>query len=412
MFYNATSQKYLLPDLYQAHYEIKEFKMDEITIEQIDLSLIEMELISPFRTSFGVELTRPCIIVTAYGGGLTGWGECVASQAVSADWAFYSYETVETAWHILKDFLVPALVGKKINSIEPVVRIGERLRGHPMARAGLEGAIWDLLAKADNLPLADYLAKGQNYTQPRRKSVNVGVSIGIQNSIEETVKNVTDYVNQGYRRIKLKIEPGWDLDVVRAVRREFPDILLMLDANSAYTLQDTAHLMKLDEFKLLMIEQPLAFDDIYEHSILQKQLATPICLDESIHTAKHAESAYELNACQIINIKPGRVGGLFEGRVIHNLSLERGKPVWIGGMLETGIGRAANIAMASLPGVTLPSDISASNRYYRQDIAEPSFVLNPDSTINVPAAPGIGVNILIDQLEAYAQRKVTISAST
>lgn len=386
--------------------------MNEIIIEQIDLSLIEMELISPFRTSFGVELTRPCIIVTAYGGGLTGWGECVASQAVSADWAFYSYETVETAWHILKDFLAPSVVGKSLNSIEPVVRIGERLRGHPMARAGLEGAIWDLLAKAEDLPLADYLVRDQNYTQARRSSVNVGVSIGIQNSIEETVKSVTDYVKQGYRRIKLKIEPGWDTDVVRAVRREFPEILLMLDANSAYTLQDAAHLKELDEFNLLMIEQPLAYDDIYEHSLLQKQLSTPICLDESIHTVKHAESAYELNACQIINIKPGRVGGLYEGRRIHNLSLERGKSVWIGGMLETGIGRAANIAIGSLPGVSLPSDISASNRYYRRDIAEPSFVLNPDSTINVPTGPGIGVNIIKDQMKAYTQRKATVLAST
>lgn len=385
--------------------------MDEIRIEKIDLSLIEMELVSPFRTSFGVELTRPCIIVTAHGGGVTGWGECVASQAVSADWAFYSYETVETAWHILKDFLAPALVGKKIDSIEPVVQIGQRLRGHPMARAGLESSIWDLLAKAEDLSLADYLMKGQNYPQPRRSSVNVGVSIGIQESIEETVKNVTDYIEQGYRRIKLKIEPGWDVDVVRVVRSEFPDILLMLDANSAYTLNDIEQLKKLDEFHLLMIEQPLAHDDIYEHSLMQKQLITPICLDESIHTSKQAEWAYEINACQIINIKPGRVGGLYEGRAIHNLSLERGKPVWIGGMLETGIGRAANIAIASLPGVTLPCDISASNRYYRQDIAEPSFVLNPDSTINVPTAPGIGVNIIKDQLEAFTQRKITIFAS-
>lgn len=386
--------------------------MNDIKIERIELRLIEMELTAPFRTSFGVELTRPCIIVTAYGGGLTGWGECTASQAVSADWAFYSYETVDTAWHILKDFLAPALVGKSINSVEPVVRIGKRLRGHPMARAGLEGAIWDLLAKAEELPLADYLTKGQNYSQPRRNRVDVGVSIGIQSSIEETVKNVTDYIQQSYRRIKLKIEPGWDVELARAVRREFPDILLMLDANSAYTLTDAAQLKKLDEFNLLMIEQPLAYDDIYEHSILQGQLLTPICLDESIHTAKHAEWAYEMNACRIINIKPGRVGGLHEGRVIHDLSLERGKPVWIGGMLETGIGRAANIAIASLPGVTLPSDISASNRYYRQDIAEPPFVLNPDSTINVPTAPGIGVTIITDQLEAYTQRKTIVSAST
>ena len=386
--------------------------MSDIKIERIELRLIEIEFLTPFRTSMGVEYTRPCIIVTAHGGGLTGWGECVASQAVSAEWAFYSYETVETAWHILKDFLAPALVGKSLNSIEPVVKIGERLRGHPMARAGLEGAIWDLLAKAEGLSLADYLTTGQNYSQPRRDRVNVGVSIGIQSSIEETVKIVGDCLQDGYQRIKLKIEPGWDVELARAVRREFPDILLMLDANSAYTLKDSSHLKQLDEFNLLMLEQPLAYDDIYEHSRLQAQLSTPICLDESILNSKHAEWAYELNACRIINIKPGRVGGLHDGRAIHNLSLERGKPVWIGGMDETGIGRAANIALASLPGVTLHSDISASKRYYRQDIAEPLFVLNPDSTINVPTAPGIGVTILADQLEAYTQRKTVVSAST
>lgn len=384
--------------------------MSDILIERIELRVIEIELISPFRTSMGLELTHPCIILSVHGGGLTGWGECVASQAVTAEWAFYSYETVETAWHILKDFLAPALVGKKLNSVEPVVQIGERLRGHPMARAGLEAAVWDLLAKAEGLPLADYLTKGQNYPQPRRDRVNVGVSIGIQSSIDDTVKNVANYIRQGYRRIKLKIEPGWDVEAARAVRREFPDIQLMLDANSAYTLDDASHLKQLDEFNLLMIEQPLAYDDIYEHARLQSQLATPICLDESIHTLKHAEWAYELDACRIINIKPGRVGGLYHGRAIHDLSLSRGKPVWIGGMMETGIGRAANVALASLPGVTLPSDISASNRYYRKDITEPPFVLNEDSTVSVPSAPGIGVTVDHSQLEVYTQRKVVIGA--
>lgn len=384
--------------------------MSDILIERIELRVIEIELISPFRTSMGLELTHPCIIVSVHGGGLTGWGECVASQAVTAEWAFYSYETVETAWHILKDFLAPALVGKKFNSVEPLVQIGERLRGHPMARAGLEAAVWDLLAKAEGLPLADYLTKGQNYSQPRRDRVIVGVSIGIQSSIDDTVKNVADYIQQGYQRIKLKIEPGWDVEVARAIRREFPDIPLMLDANSAYTLKDADHLKQLDEFNLLMIEQPLAYDDIYEHARLQSQLATPICLDESIHTLKHAEWAYELDACRIINIKPGRVGGLYHGRAIHDLSLSRGKPVWIGGMMETGIGRAANVALASLPGVTLPSDISASNRYYRKDITEPPFVLNEDSTVSVPSAPGIGVTVDHSQLEVYTQRKVVIGA--
>lgn len=385
--------------------------MSDITIDRIELRVIEIELISPFRTSMGLELTHPCIIVSAFSNGLTGWGECVASQAVTAEWAFYSYETVETAWHILKDFLAPALVGKTLNSVEPLVEIGERLRGHPMARAGLEAAIWDLLAQSEGLPLADYLRVGQNYSQPRRDRVNVGVSIGIQSSVEETVSTVTGFIDQGYRRIKLKIEPGWDVDVARAVRREFPDIPLMLDANSAYSLKDAERLKQLDEFNLLMIEQPLAYDDIYEHAKLQAQLSTPICLDESIHTLKHAEWAYELEACRIINIKPGRVGGLYHGRAIHDLSLSRGKPVWIGGMMETGIGRAANVAVASLPGVTLPGDISASNRYYRKDITEPPFVLNPDSTVSVPTAPGIGVTIDQRQLDEYTQRKAVISVS-
>jgi O-succinylbenzoate synthase len=385
--------------------------MSDVKIERIELRLIEIEFLTPFRTSMGTEYTRPCIIVNAQGSGLSGWGECVASQAISAEWAFYSYETVETAWHILKDFLAPALVGKRLSSVEPVVKIGERLRGHPMARAGLEGAVWDLLAQAEGLSLADYLMKGQKYSLPRRDRVNVGVSIGIQSSIEETITIVAGCLQDGYKRIKLKIEPGWDVDLARAIRREFPDILLMLDANSAYTLKDLNLLKQLDEFNLLMIEQPLAHDDIYEHSLLQAQMSTPICLDESILTPKHAEWAYELNACRIINIKPGRVSGLHDGRAIHDLSLERGKPVWIGGMDETGIGRAANIALASLPGVTLHSDISASKRYFRQDIAEPLFELNADSTINVPTTPGIGVNILVDQLEAYTQRKTVVSAA-
>ena len=385
--------------------------MSNITIDRIELRVIEIELISPFRTSMGLELTHPCIIVSAFSNGLTGWGECVASQAVTAEWAFYSYETVETAWHILKDFLAPALVGKTLNSVEPLVEIGERLRGHPMARAGLEAAIWDLLAQSEGLPLADYLRMGQNYSQPRRDRVNVGVSVGIQSSVEETVSTVAGYIEQGYRRIKLKIEPGWDVDVARAVRREFPDIPLMLDANSAYSLKDAERLKQLDEFNLLMIEQPLEYDDIYEHAKLQAQLSTPICLDESIHTLKHAEWAYELEACRIINIKPGRVGGLYHGRAIHDLSLSRGKPVWIGGMMETGIGRAANVALASLPGVTLPGDISASNRYYRKDITEPPFVLNPDSTVSVPTAPGIGVTIDQRQLDEYTQRKAVVSST-
>lgn len=376
--------------------------------------MIRMQLKTPFRTSFGLAHDRDCIIVSAHAEGLTGWGECVASQGVPtgnvADWAFYSYETVETAWHILKDFLAPALVGRRVDSPAEVAALGERLRGHPLARAGLEAAVWDLLAQARSLPLADLLAENGRYPESRRERVSVGVSIGIMPSIEATLRTVTDFIDQGYRRIKLKIEPGWDVAVARAVRREFPAIPLMLDANSAYSLADTDHLRQLDEFNLLMIEQPLAYDDIYEHSRLQAQLATPICLDESIHSPRQAEWAYEIDACRIINIKPGRVGGLWAGREIHDLSLARGRPVWCGGMLETGIGRAANIAIAALPGFTLPGDISASDRYYRQDIADPPFVLNPDSTLSVPTGPGLGVTVDLEHLEAVTQRCEIISA--
>lgn len=409
--------------------------MTEVSIDRIELRLISMELVSPFETSFGVERERSCTIISVHGEGLTGWGECVASQRApkpgSTGWAFYSYETAETAWHILHDFLAPSLVGSRVTSPSEVAALGKRLRGHPMARAGLEAAVWDLVAQAQGKSLADMLAAGEAGTpgapvkgspaeagahtqvrpyEKRRDRVNVGVSVGIQPSIQDTIRVIADYVSQGYGRVKLKIKPGWDVDMVRAVRREFPALLLMVDANSAYSLQDADHLRQLDASDLLMIEQPLAHDDIYEHSHLQAQLATPVCLDESIHTSKQAEWAYEIGACRIINIKPGRVSGLSTAREIHDLSLARGKPVWCGGMLETGIGRAANVALASLPGFTLPSDISASDRYYLEDIADPPFVLNPDSTLSVPTGPGLGVTVNQARLKAFGERHAVFKA--
>ena len=387
--------------------------MPSVKIERIELRLVRMELISPFRTSFGVEQARHCLIVSAHAEGLTGWGECVAAQGSEGrndtNWNFYSYETTETAWHILKDFLAPALVGRKIASVEEVVAIGQRLRGHPMARAGLEAAVWDLRAQAHGVSLADLLAGNAKQPEPRRDKVSVGVSIGIQPTTEAFIEAVKGFASQGYRRVKLKIEPGKDLDTVRAVRDEFPDLLLMVDANSAYSLSDADHLRELDEFDLMMIEQPLGYDDIYEHSRLQPLLETPICLDESIHSVDHAKWAYEIGACRIINIKPGRVGGLWVSREIHDLSLAQGKPVWCGGMLETGIGRAANIALASLPGFELPSDISASDRYYLEDLIDPPFVLNHDSTLTVPTAVGLGVRVREGLLETVTQRQVTIT---
>lgn len=382
-------------------------------IERITLRLVSMTLIEPFRTSFGMQYERYGLIVSVQGDGLTGWGECVASQGVPTtkveDWAFYSYETIETAWHILKDFLAPTVLRQQLATPDAVAALGERLRGHPMARAGLEGAVWDWAAQRRGISLAQLLADAQGYAYPLRHRVSVGVSIGIAPRVEDTVRTVADFIAQGYRRIKLKIKPGWDVAVARVVRREFPDVPLMLDANSAYTLADADHLCELDEFKLLMIEQPLGYDDIYEHSLLQARLTTPLCLDESIHSVKDVALAHTLGACRIINIKPGRVGGLLAARTIHDFCLMHNTPVWCGGMFETGIGRSANIALASLPGFTLPGDISASDRYYRQDIADPPFVLNSDSTIDVPTTPGLGVTINESQLAAMTRRQAILT---
>lgn len=350
-------------------------------VERVELRVIRMRLKEPFETSFGREHDREAILVTVYADGLEGWGEVVASRDFG-----YSYETIETAWHVLRAFLIPAVLGQDIPDIEAVARMGERLRGHPMARAGLEAAFWDLFARRAGLPLARYLGG-------TRDRVPVGVSIGIQPTDELLLEKIRGYLEEGYQRIKVKIKPGRDVEMIAAIRRAFPEIPLMADANSAYTLEDADRLAALDEFRLMMIEQPLHWDDLYEHSLLQARLQTPICLDESIHTARHARAAIEMGACRIINIKPGRVGGLLEAKRIHDLCSARGIPVWCGGMLETGIGRAANVALASLPGFTLPGDLSASDRYYHEDLIDPPFVLNPDGTLSVPTGPGLGVDI-------------------
>lgn len=352
-----------------------------MVVERVELRVIRMRLKEPFETSFGREHDREAILVTVYADGLEGWGEVVASRDFG-----YSYETIETAWHVLRAFLIPAVLGQDIPDIETVARVGERLRGHPMARAGLEAAFWDLLARQAGLPLARYLGG-------TRDRVPVGVSIGLQPTDELLLEKIRGYLEEGYQRIKVKIKPGRDVEMIAAIRRVFPEILLMADANSAYRLEDADRLAALDEFHLMMIEQPLHWDDLYEHSLLQARLRTPICLDESIHTARHARAALEMGACRIINIKPGRVGGLLEAKRIHDLCHARGIPVWCGGMLETGIGRAANVALASLPGFTLPGDLSASDRYYHEDLIDPPFVLNPDGTLSVPPGPGLGVHI-------------------
>jgi O-succinylbenzoate synthase len=352
-----------------------------------------MELVSPFETSLGVELYEEHIIVRVDGDGVTGWGECVVEPAPS-----YSYETLHTAWHVLRDFLIPGILGKTVTGIDEALALNAWVRGHRMARAGLEAALSDAFARARGVSLSAYLGG-------TRTHVPVGVSVGLQSSPAELVKTVAGYLQDGYRRIKIKIAPGRDLALVVAVRKEFPEIQLQVDANSAYTLNDVEMLRALDDFSLQLIEQPLGYDDIYDHSLLQRELKTPICLDESIYTLSDTRAALELGSCRIINIKPGRVGGYTESKKIHDFCASRRIPVWHGGMDESGIGRAGNIALASLPNFTLPGDISASRRYYKEDIVDPPFEILPDSTMPVPTKPGIGVDVLIDRLNRVTVRR-------
>jgi len=362
-------------------------------LERIELRHIKMELVSPFTTSMGTEYDEEHIIVRIDSDGITGWGECVAQVN-----PYYSYETVQTEWHILHDFLIPSILGKDISSINEAISLFSKVRGHMMAKAGLEAALWDIFAKSKSISLSKLLGG-------TRKIIDVGVSIGIQSSPEELIKKVNSYLKEGYKRIKIKISPGNDIRSVKAMRKEFPDILLQIDANSAYQLGDIKLFKEIDEYNLLLIEQPLGYEDIYDHSKLQRELKTPICLDESIHSLNDTRSAIELESCRIINIKPGRVGGFTESKLIHDFCASKKVPVWCGGMLESGIGRAGNVALASLPNFTLPGDISASERYYKEDIVEPEFILNPDGTMDVPLKPGIGVEVDMKVLDKITLKK-------
>jgi O-succinylbenzoate synthase len=367
-------------------------------IERIELHHIQMPLVHPFRTSFGVERERPCILIAVHSEGVTGWGESVPGLG-----PWYSSETIETAWHILRDFLVPALLGKEINAPADITPNFKAVRGHPMAKAGLENAVWDLLAKAEGKPLSALLGGVGD-------RVEVGVSIGIQPTLEGLLERVDNFVAAGYGRIKMKIEPGWLVEPIRLVRERHPHIRLMADANSAFTLADAPLLKQIDPFKLIMIEQPLGYDDIADHARLQRQLETPICLDESIHSVADAQAMIDLQAGRIINMKVGRVGGFTNALTIHDMAQKAGIPLWCGGMLETGIGRAANIHLASLPNFTLPGDISATGRYYHEDIADPPFVLNTaDSTMSVPTRPGIGVDVRRERVEKARLRYLDIT---
>lgn len=361
-------------------------------IDRIELRHTKMELVSPFETSLGVELYEEHIIIRVDGEGVTGWGECVVEPAPS-----YSSETLQTAWHILRDFLIPGVLGKEISGIEDGLQPNAWVRGHRMARAGLEAALSDALAKIRGVSLSTFLGG-------TRKRINVGVSVGLQATPADLVRVITGYLQDGYRRIKIKIAPGRDLALVKAVRKEYPDIQLQVDANSAYTLDDIAMLSALDAFNLQLIEQPLGYDDLYDHSLLQRELRTPICLDESIDNVSYARAAIALGSCRIINIKPGRVGGYTESIRIHNYCASKEIPVWHGGMDESGIGRAGNVALASLPNFTLPGDISASKKYYKQDIVEPPFEIDAKGTMAVPTGPGIGVEVVEDRLDMVTVR--------
>ena len=350
-------------------------------IEKVTLRLMEMEMKAPFTTSFGTFKTREFILVEAVDAdGTSGWGETVAFNV-----PFYSEETVKTNWHMLEDYLIPLILHKEIEHPDEVNEIFAPIRKNNMAKAAIEGAIWDVYAKQNNMSLAEALGG-------KRESIDVGISIGIQDTVEELVEIVRGFVNEGYKRIKVKIKPDWDVEVMRTLRREFPDTAIMADANSAYSLNDTALLKQLDEFDLMMIEQPLASDDIIDHAKLQKELSTPICLDESIHSLEDAKKAVELGSTKIINIKIGRVGGLTEAVKIHDYCQENNIPVWCGGMLESGIGRAHNVALTTLPNFTLPGDTASSSRYWEKDLIEPE-VVSVDGLIEVPKAKGIGYEV-------------------
>jgi len=361
-----------------------------VRIERIELGLVRLPLVRFFETSFGRIDDRAFVLVTVEEDGAVGVGECVADER-----PFYSSETTRTAWHIITDFLARMVLGRTFMHPREVFDSFALVRGHHMAKAAIEMAMWDLFARQQNRSLAEVLG---GTAAAMANGISSGVSIGIQESLDELVARVDTELEAGYRRIKIKIKPGWDLEPVRRLRERFGPVPLMVDANAAYALNDAPHLARLDPFDLMMIEQPLEYDDLRDHSRLQANLRTPICLDESLETPRLAEEALEVGACRIINIKPGRVGGHMQSIRMHDIAVAHGAPVWHGGMLESGIGRAHNIHLSTLPGFTLPGDVAASRRYFAPDLIDPEIVVRPDGTIAVPAGPGIGVNIVNDRV--------------
>jgi o-succinylbenzoate synthase len=366
-------------------------------IERIELREIQLPLVAPFETSFGVTTERRIILVKVFSEGLIGWGECTCNEG-----PFYNHEGTDMAWIVLRDFAGPYTIGREINTPEEAITLTARIRGNKMARAAIETAIWDLEAKRQGVPLWHLLGGTQ-------EEIPCGVSIGIQGSFSELLAKIDRELCAGYQRIKIKIKPGWDVDAVSAVRAEYPDIKLTVDANSAYTLNDVETLRQLDEFNLMLIEQPLAYDDIIDHGALQPQLKTPICLDESILSVDDARKALSIGACRIINIKLGRVAGHTEARKIQAFCRERDVPVWCGGMLEAGIGRAHNIAMATQAGFTMPGDVSASQRYWTEDIITPPVEVTARGTIIRRNEPGIGYEVNERRLESLTKRTEIIT---
>jgi O-succinylbenzoate synthase len=369
-----------------------------VRIEAIILREIRMPLVHFFETSFGRTTERRILLTTLHTEGLEGWGECVAGED-----PFYSEESIDTAWYAMEHYLAPALLDRSIDKGSDAPTLFSQVRGHRMAKGALENALWDVEAQDKGVPLWQLLGGTQ-------AEIACGVSIGIQNSHEQLLEKIETELAAGYRRIKVKCKPGWDVEVFEKIRARWPQIVLSCDANSAYTLQQIEHVKQFDRFNLLMIEQPLWHDDFYFHGQLQKQLKTSICLDEAIHNRRDAQAAVELGSCKIINIKVGRVGGFSEAIAVHNTAQQGGLPVWCGGMLESGIGRSHNIALSTLPNFTLPGDVSASKRYWKEDVIEPAVEVSPQGFIKAPNTPGRGFKIKTDLIEKLTARKQTIRA--
>ena len=376
---------------------VREEHLLTLIIQSIELREIRLPLIHFFETSFGRTTERRILLARVIDAdGVEGWGECTAGEG-----PFYSNEWTETAWTTLTQFLAPMVLRKQIENASDVSSLMKSVRGHRMAKATIETACWDLEAKKAGIPLWKQLGG-------TRTEVFSGVSIGIQDSPEILLEKIRTEVDAGYQRIKIKIKPGWDLKIVERVRKEFPDIRLMGDANSAYKLSDVPLFQQLDQFNLMMLEQPLSHDDIFDHAKLQRQINTPVCLDESIRSAEDAIHAITLGSCRIINVKLGRVGGHSEAKRIERVACENEIPIWCGGMLESGVGRAHNIAMSTLAGFTLPGDVSASARYWEEDIIEPPVKVSSRGGIKAPEAPGIGFAVNLPRVEALTVRKETI----